>query len=91
MAIYECKNPNEHWIDDGWLKPVSWDWAEQADLFIIHRGLPKEVENKFPEKKKIVVSIIFISNLFKYINFNRKYYNYWRNWYCFKCICRRQC
>jgi len=55
MAIYECKNPNEHWIDDGWLKPVSWDWAENANLFVIHRGLPKEVENKFPEKKKIVV------------------------------------
>jgi len=55
MAVYELKTPHEHWVDDNWLKPVSWDWAEQADIFVIHRGLPLEVEKKFPNKKKIVV------------------------------------
>jgi len=55
MAIYEREKPDENWIDDGWLKPVSWDCAEKADIFIVHRGFPKEVENKFPNKKKIVV------------------------------------
>jgi len=55
MAIYEMENPNENWIDDGWLKPVNWDWAEQADLFVVHRGLPKKIEDKFPNKKKIMV------------------------------------
>ena len=33
MAIYERKIPDENWIDDGWLKPVSWDCAEKADIF----------------------------------------------------------
>lgn len=55
MAIYERETPDENWIDDGWLKPVSWDWAEKADLLIIHRGIPKKVEDKFPDKKKLMV------------------------------------
>jgi glycosyltransferase involved in cell wall biosynthesis len=55
MAIYERKDPDVNWIDNEWLKPVSWDWAEQADLFVIHRGLPGEMEDKFPNKKKIMV------------------------------------
>jgi glycosyltransferase involved in cell wall biosynthesis len=55
MAVYEYENPCEHWNDDGWMKPVSWDWAENADIFVIHRGLPKEVENKFPKTKQVVV------------------------------------
>lgn len=55
MAIYERENPDENWIDDGWLKPISWKETEDADLHIIHRGLPKEIEDKIPDKKKIVV------------------------------------
>ena len=55
MAIYEHENPNENWIDDGWLKPVSWKETDDSILNVIHRGLPKEVENKFPDKKNIVV------------------------------------
>jgi len=55
MALFEYKEPEKCWIDDGWMQPVSWDWAENADLFIIHRGLPSEVEIKYPDKKQIVV------------------------------------
>jgi len=54
MAIYERENPPEDWEDEG-LKPVSWDWAEQADLYIIHRGLPEKVANKWPKKKITVI------------------------------------
>jgi glycosyltransferase involved in cell wall biosynthesis len=55
MALYEHENPDPNWNDDGWMKPVSWDWAKEADLFVIHRGLPREVEDKFPKTKHVVV------------------------------------
>lgn len=55
MALYEHRSPHENWNDDGWMRPVSWEWAEKADIFVIHRGLPKEIEDKFPKTKQIVV------------------------------------
>ena len=55
LAIYEQENPPKNWVDDDWLRPVGWDWAEQADLYIIHRGLPNEVEKKFPKKKIMII------------------------------------
>lgn len=54
MAIYEIENPPDHW-EDGDLKPVSWDWAEQADLYIIHRGLPEKIKVKWPKKTIMVI------------------------------------
>lgn len=54
MAIYEIENPSEDWEDEG-LKPVSWDWAEQADLYVIHRGLPEKVKTKWPKKTVMVI------------------------------------
>jgi glycosyltransferase involved in cell wall biosynthesis len=55
MALFEHENPCEFWNDDGWMKPVSWDWAKQADLFILHRGIPKILEDRFPKTKQIIV------------------------------------
>ena len=53
LAIYETENPDD--LSDGWLKPVSWDWAKTADVFVIHRGLPPKVQNLYPNTKRIVV------------------------------------
>jgi len=55
LAIYETEHPNQNLIDDGWLKPVSWDWAKNATVFVIHRGLPEKIKNKFPKTKKVLV------------------------------------
>jgi len=55
LAIYETENPRKDLIDDGWLKPVSWDWAKNANIFVIHRGLPEKVKKLFPKTKKIMV------------------------------------
>ena len=53
MAVYE----NEHAVGlkDDWLIPVSWDWAKNADIFCIHRGLPPKVQKLFPNTKRVVV------------------------------------
>ena len=53
MAIYEKENPND--LQDDWLKPVSWDFAKKADLFVIHRGLPPKVQKLYPNTKRVVV------------------------------------
>ncbi len=53
FAIYNTKDPVGY-VDD-WLTPVSWDFAEQADIFVIHRGLPAEISQKFPNTKKVIV------------------------------------
>lgn len=53
MAIYEIENPKD--LQDDWLKPVPWDWAKNADIFVIHRGLPTKVQNLFPDTKRVVV------------------------------------
>jgi len=41
MAIYEKANPN---CERDWLKCISWDECKDADLYVIHRGLPNELE-----------------------------------------------
>jgi glycosyltransferase involved in cell wall biosynthesis len=41
-------------IDDGWLKPITWDECKDADLFVMHRGIPLELEKL---KKPLVVVI----------------------------------
>lgn len=55
LAFYEQEKVSKDWIDDGWLKPVDWSWAKNANLFIVHRGIPGEVLKKFPNTKKIMV------------------------------------
>ena len=53
IAIYEKEKPESSLIDDEWLKPISWKECEDADLFVIHRGLPNELEKL--KKPNIVV------------------------------------
>ena len=53
MAVYALEDPKG--FQDGWLTPVSWDWAKQADLFVIHRGIPNSVLKKYPNTKKIAI------------------------------------
>ena len=55
LAIYEHEYPDENWIDENWLKPVSWDWAKNADLYIIHRGLPEKIKRELPKKTITVI------------------------------------
>src|ERR1035437_7456805 len=45
MAITETEVPSKSLIDDKWLKPITWDQAKDADLFVIHRGLPAKLED----------------------------------------------
>ena len=54
MAITEIENPSDNLIFDNWLKPISWDKCKDADLFVIHRGLPV----KLNELKKPNIMII---------------------------------
>jgi len=44
LAITETENPPETMVDD-WLRPISWKETEDSILFVIHRGLPKELED----------------------------------------------
>jgi len=53
MAVYE--NEEALNLKDDWLTPVSWDWAKNADIFVVHRGLPPKVQKLFPNTKRIVV------------------------------------
>jgi len=51
MAIYEIENPKN--LTRDWLECISWEECKDADLFIIHRGLPNELEKL--KKPNIVV------------------------------------
>lgn len=53
LIIYDNKNPQN--ISDSWLEPVSWDKAKEADIFVVHRGLPLEIVKDFPKTKKIII------------------------------------
>ena len=42
-------------VDDGWLSPITWEESKNADLYIIHHGLPAELDEKKNPKKKVLV------------------------------------
>jgi glycosyltransferase involved in cell wall biosynthesis len=69
MAIYETEIPNSSLIDDEWLKPITWNECKDADLFVIHRGLPKELEDlKKPDIMVIhgTVEFLMLEELFSH-------------------------
>jgi len=41
-------------IDDGWLSPVSWKKAEEADIYILHSWIPDEIK-KLKGKKHVAI------------------------------------
>lgn len=43
MIVSELEEPNESFIDDGWLRPIPWSAANDADLFVVHRGVPEKL------------------------------------------------
>lgn len=45
MAIFEKEKPESSLIDDGWLTPITWEECKDADLFVIHRGVPGQLED----------------------------------------------
>lgn len=53
-GLFESETPDPSLVDDGWFKPVSWDQCKDADLYVIHRGLPGALDDK---KKKTVMII----------------------------------
>jgi glycosyltransferase involved in cell wall biosynthesis len=54
LALFEHDKPNKDWIDDNWLKPIPWEECKDADLYVIHRGLPAELD----KKEKPVITVI---------------------------------
>ena len=53
MAIFETENPSDTMVD-GDFKPVSWESTKDADIFVLHRGIPGKLE----ELKKPTVCVI---------------------------------
>jgi len=53
LAVTEVENPSESMVDD-WLKPISWEESKNSDLFILHRGIPLELE----KIKKPTIAVI---------------------------------
>lgn len=56
MALFETENPDKNLLDDNWLSPISWNECENADIYVIHRGLPQKFDT--PENKKKVITVI---------------------------------
>lgn len=38
-------------VDDGWLSPVSWKKAEEADIWVCHAKIPERLQREFFDKK----------------------------------------
>jgi len=55
MACSEEGKPSKALVDDGWLSPVSWEECKDADLYVIHRGLPPELYDKETPKKNVFI------------------------------------
>ena len=69
LAVTEWKVPAKDISFDGWLKPITWDECKDADLFIIHRGLPHELDGlKKPDIMVIhgTVEFIMLEELFSH-------------------------
>lgn len=49
------ENPPSDQVD-GWLKPISWNEATKADIWVMHNLIPNKIEHLF--KKKITVAIL---------------------------------
>jgi len=56
----ELVDPNENGrkgkkgMDDGWLSPIPWKQAEDADVWVCHAKIPVELQNKYFDKKVTV-------------------------------------
>lgn len=55
LAIHYVENPTEEHTDDGWLKPISWEEAKKADVWVLHSGFPSELEEFSKTKKRVGV------------------------------------
>ena len=48
------KNGRPELVDDGWLSPVSWKVAEEADIWVCHAKIPSELKQAYFDKKVTV-------------------------------------
>lgn len=56
MAFFAHDKPKDSTLsDDGWLSPISWSECKDADLYVVHHGLPEELNDKVNPKKKVLV------------------------------------
>lgn len=55
LAIHYEESPDETHIDDGWLKPITWSEALEADVWVMHSGFPKDSEELVKSKKTVAV------------------------------------
>jgi glycosyltransferase involved in cell wall biosynthesis len=56
LAFPDHDRGQEILVDDGWLSPIFWKDCRDADLYIIHRGLPEELRDKESPKKTIFIA-----------------------------------
>ena len=54
MAIMEAETPTDNMVDEGF-RPITWDESKNADLFVIHRGIPVKIEKECPKKTIVVI------------------------------------
>jgi len=52
-AIHYVETPDEKHIDEGWFTPITWDEAKKADIWVLHSGFPKELD-EFSKTRKTV-------------------------------------
>ena len=55
LAIHYLENPDDSYVDDGWLKPINWEESKKADIWVLHSGYPKGSEETQKLKKRVAV------------------------------------
>ena len=50
---YEAEPKDQ--IDDGWLSPITWEEAKQADIHVLHSRFPDALKTDIKRKKRIAV------------------------------------
>lgn len=55
LAIHYVEKPDEKHVDEGWFKPISWEEAKKADVWVLHSGFPTELDELSKTKKTVAV------------------------------------
>ena len=55
LGLMDIDKPTTHLIDDGWLSPATWDECKNADIYVIHRGVPETLTDEKKRKKNVFV------------------------------------
>lgn len=54
-AVHYVEVPEDKHVDDGWFRPISWEEAKKADVWVLHSGFPDELKSVALTKKRVGV------------------------------------